>query len=195
MSEILSLLSTIRAGAFLPALQSVITGLIVALVAFAFSGRGELALLSGAVVAGLAWLVLLFHWIGERRAVFYALAPEPVVFRAPEPEPAREPLVVHVHEGNDTKILVLNVEPEKLRALARGVEQGYPLSESAWCGSGKPFSLSQFRELRAQLLARGLLRWRNEESSEQGVELAPGGRAFIRYCASSPTLPERAREW
>ena len=182
MSEILFILSSYKTGALLPALQSLLTGVIVALVVLALSGESRVALLSGGIVAGVAWLFLLSRWLVERQAVFYALAPEPVIINEAPEKP--EPTVIHIHEGNETRILVLNVEPEKLRALAYGLERGVPLAEKEWCGSGKTFSVSQFRELRNELLSRKLLRWRNESSPAQGVELSPGGRAFIRYCLS-----------
>ena len=87
-------------------------------------------------------------------------------------------------EAGRWRFLDLPGTPEQLQDLAWSVMLGTrSLSEADWTGSGRPYSKAEFRSLRAQMLGRGLLTWRNPAAPSQGVELTTVGRAVFRRLA------------
>jgi hypothetical protein len=96
--------------------------------------------------------------------------------------------------GQQAQFAELPTTKDKMSDFARGVLAGTPISEARWSGAGALFSKSEFRGVRDIFIARGWARWVNSDFHEQGIELAPSGRAVLRQFASetaapSPTLP------
>lgn len=81
---------------------------------------------------------------------------------------------------------------DQLRALADGLQNGAPLTVGSWTGHRRPFSRSEFENLRAELVRRNLAAWRNPAAPAQGCELTPQGRAVFKYLSTpTPTLSIR----
>lgn len=78
----------------------------------------------------------------------------------------------------------LPVEPEKLYKFAQGILDGRGFAEAEWIGKRGLFSKSEYAALRSSLLARGVIRWVNEDAHAQGVEVTKGGVAFFRAIVS-----------
>jgi hypothetical protein len=192
-------LFTAAAGVLLPMLQAVITGCLAGLAAwlYAWLMKSPEAWKWGAGVAVgvavLAWLSMLARWLN-------LTAP---IERITRKDINRDgfigaPPVVRVEvkseNGRQTQFAELPTSKEKMTDFARGVLDGTPISEARWSGAGALFSKSEFRAIRDLFIARGWARWVNSEFHEQGVELAPSGRAVMRQfagetAAPSPTLP------
>lgn len=81
---------------------------------------------------------------------------------------------------------------DALVELARGLEIGRPFSESEWTGAGRPFSKSDFRQLRSRLLEARLLEWRHPDYPAQGVQMTPIGRAVFGRISDNARAHTRA---
>jgi len=67
---------------------------------------------------------------------------------------------------------------DRLRAVAQAILRGGAAFSRR--GLSNVISESQFHTLQQEFLKRGLCYWKNPESEQQGVDLSPGGRAFLR---------------
>jgi len=67
---------------------------------------------------------------------------------------------------------------DRLRAVAQAILRGGAAFSRR--GLSNVISESQFHTLQKEFLKRGLCYWKNPESEQQGVDLSPGGRAFLR---------------
>lgn len=192
-------LLTFRVAVWFPVLQATFTGLFFSgvvgcVVLLAEPEKSGLFVLSGFTLSSfVAWLFLLRVWLrlvagdvlaGEEQVTF-----EPEVFT---PSTVR----VEVYKERSGMFIDLPCEPEQLAALAGGVVSGTSLAESSWCGSGRPFSKSQFHSVRNELVRRGLVAWRNVHAPSQGLEPTRVGRhVFERvYERSGNHLPELVGE-
>lgn len=88
------------------------------------------------------------------------------------------------------KYIKLPVPEHKLSALAQGLINGMPFSERQWTGLGKPFSSSEFRDLRNEMSKRGLINPVSFKDPRQGYALTAAGRAIMRHYVPSPTPQE-----
>lgn len=179
-----------KMGALLPGLQAVLCGVFFSLVVAGvvlISGThqaGLYLLLGGSSCAFITWLVLLRHWL---RLVDHHAGIQPV--QVVDPDPTFEPSTVHIElvetENGAVRGSYLNLpcEPAQLRQLASGVVEGVPLAEGVWCGSGKPFSRSQFHQLRTELVRRGWCSWRNVNAPAQGLQVSHVGRRVFSFLA------------
>jgi hypothetical protein len=59
------------------------------------------------------------------------------------------------------------------------LNDGRTFSEKEWCGAGRPFSVNGFRELRSEMIRRGLLARKSEKDHRQGYELTEDGKAVL----------------
>jgi len=158
--------------------------------AVVFLGIGAVALAARAPVsvplsfAGLAMLAVWLTWV--TRVTFVYWTSETSKPAAVDSEPVAMPMMsVEVVEPASNRIGYLDLpgSPVALASMARGLLAGRPFSESEWSGGGAPYSRRAFRALRAELMERGLVRWRDAGAPTQGVELSPVGRAVLREVA------------
>lgn len=187
-------LHTVSAGAGLPLIQAAISGVIV-FVLVLLAGY-ELRFRSPIVTAGilgllslaLVWILRQRHWYqlaDLERLTGVDLNRDGTVGK-PEPEPVRSVRVQlnhvtqegHVYAGD---IFDLPATPEQLVALADGLlNGGMRFSVREWCGSGRPFSVTEFNLLRNEMLRRGLIRQVSEKDSRVGIELTDAGRQVMQ---------------
>ena len=187
-------LHNLQSAVYVPFLQSAATGLFIAVavcgLAVLLHWRLTVALLAAAGVgASVTWVYLLTHWLR------LTSPPPPVVLEDWHETPQTEvPCIrLEVKRENTLTFIDLPCDPDQLARLAAGVLDGAPLAESAWTGRGRPFSKSQFIEVRQTLLTRGLAVWRNEDAPSQGIQLTAAGRALFRHCATTPLLEDRTQ--
>jgi len=198
-------LHTLEAGAWLPGVQSAISGVLafVVVLAVALSGRWRSAftwsVVAGVVASGLTWLYLVRHWLsltGLERLTGLDLDNDGIIGEPKNAESSIQEIRVRVSEvteGGNYKesIYALPLDSGQLSALAAGMAEGLPLAESAWCGRGRPFSQREFRTLRAELTRRGLVALANPKDARQGYILTVAGRhvmaGIIESCLPSPT--------
>ena len=105
----------------------------------------------------------------------------------PQIHQVRDRVEVEVSKPDEKAMQFLDLPGtgDQLGQLARGVLAGRSFSEAEWSGGGRPYARSEFRELRGELLARGLLEWRNDNAPAQGVQLTAPGRAVFRRIAQN----------
>lgn len=186
-----------------PLLQSVVTGVLTGLVVGLVSALAGVpspalaGLIAGAGVQLLAWLSLLARW--KKLTAFLITGKEQDIPQLDTPQPAPAPLRIEVirEEGDWLQYADLDVKPEQLEALARGIivyRQSF--SEDSFTGRRRAFSRSQFRQLRDTFISRGWLTWKDAEAHSQGLEVTHAGRAVLKYFSEvnvSPALLEEAR--
>jgi len=135
-------------------------------------------------VAGVVVLAVLAVFIVR---VWQAWFQTETVRTATRPEPAqrRDRVEVEVSKPEERAMMFLDLpgSADQLAQLASGVLAGKPFSEGTWSGGGRPYTRAEFRQLRGDLLERGLLTWRNDSAPAQGVELTAPGRAVFRKIA------------
>lgn len=102
---------------------------------------------------------------------------------APAYDMMRVELVQPLPGGQQTQIIDLPSDSERLEKLARGLLAGLPLSESQWTGGRGIFTRSEFSALRGELIRRGLVQWNNSHTTARGAALTASGRAIMRRFA------------
>jgi len=179
-----------------PALQSLISGLAATMIfipiAFMLGWRWWWPVLAGGCAFSLCWLFLLRYFNSLLREVeLVQTAPERTRQKL-TPEVTR--LSVSTNEGHQE--VQLNLSPEKILAIARGVvNAGRPFSEREWCGRGRLLaSRAEYEHLRDRFIALGWLRWKDERNRQQGLEWTPAGTAGMKALASGRVRPERLLE-
>lgn len=186
---------TLPVAVVYPLLQSAITGASLGLCASAlawFVGN-ERPLAIGLLVACLAqaitWLVTLSRW---HRWV-YKLEDVTGMDLNRDGEIGRpvEPVRVELvgDNGRSTKFIDLPAKEDQLVQLGTGLLQGTPFSEMNWTGRGAAFSKNEFRDIRNEMIRRGLLRWINPNARAQGLELTYPGRAVMTKFACMGVRP------
>jgi hypothetical protein len=207
-------LHTAQAGATLPLIQSTITGFLLGLAAFfvALKLRAEDAwfygLITWLVVQVITWLILQWHWFSLtklEKLTGFDLNGDGVLGDQSRdiPQAVAKTVQVNVRETtNDGHLRVtvarFPIDEARLAQLAQGLLAGTPFAERFWTGSGKLLALSEFREMRTEMLKRGMLEQVNPKTPARGYRLSRAGRAAMRELASmmddryapSPTPPE-----
>lgn len=183
-------LHSFRSGAFLPAAQASLSGLFFSLVVAGIAWwtgavkPGVFLLLGGACVAFIAWCLLLRHWLRlVDHSVGFQVQHIEVVDQVPtfQPSVCKVELLEQAEGAWRGEYLNLPCAPEQLKLLASGVMSGGSLSESGWCGANRPFTKSQFHQLRQALIEKGWLAWRSPSAPAQGVEVTHVGRRVFSY--------------
>lgn len=209
--DVIYILQSIGAGAFIPLAQAVasgvlLSGLVVCVAVLAgITGLLVLAGIAFFMTAFLVWLLLLANWLKLNNQVLGAYdRPAQVEYIDSQArdvvnveEPAQlEPAYVRIqlHADNRIQFFDLPASGDQLRALAVGVSRGMTLAESVWTGAGRPFSRQQFAELRAELLRRGLAFWINQNSPSQGWKLNSAGAHVLKAFATTTNLPDQDQE-
>ena len=155
---------------------------------------GQWAVLTFTFTLALSWALLLRRWVSSTTPIWERLTGRDLNndgwIGEPDEEPQPQPIRVQVSaaDGKSSTFATFNLSPHKLAELAGGILTGRPFSESEWSGGGRPFTRAEFRELRAELLKRGLLLPAGDEA-RQGFRFSPAGRAVLRHFADqhSPT--------
>jgi hypothetical protein len=191
--------ASLESDALVPVVQSLVSALVASIsagVASALTGIWQpfpAAGVCGVGALALSWLVLL----REHRGLLWDV--ERVIsgnFGTESPTGTPQDVLrveITEHKGHNQHISYLELPgtPQQLMTLANGLLGGKGTSESDWTGSGKPFSRSEFREIRTALIDRGLATWANPDHHAQGWELTAAGRAVMRRIADHPTLSDR----
>ena len=183
---------TYTAAVFIPLLQACIIGMLSMLITAAVCKLFENAstsmwmLLAASITASLSWLSSVRWW--RERLID---APAPALHQAPplykEPEPQSVKITLVESDGRAGSYLELPAPPSKLQALASGLMSGKSFTEAAWTGSGGIFTRAEFVKLRDEMLRRGLLELNSPSTAARGYSLTRGGRACIRYLATTTT--------
>lgn len=77
---------------------------------------------------------------------------------------------------------------QQLEVLAASLINGGTFSERRWTGRTRPFSITQFRELRDVMLERKIIQQVSDKDPRQGYVLTLAGRAMMKRFLPSPTL-------
>jgi hypothetical protein len=200
-------LHTLTAGAWLPVVQSLITGIIVFILVlvigftFRFRSPWTWSVVIGGLVVVVTWFILAGHWYRltdletwtgidfNHDGVIGDYSPTPT---------RREEVRVYVsevtavgHVTGNQKIIDFPCSGEQLRQLAEGLLTGVPLAERGWTGAGRPFSTAGFRSVRAELIKRGLVALASDKDTRRGYVLTVAGRnilaRLIEELTPSPT--------
>lgn len=182
----------LSSGVGLPLAQAFITAVVMAgavgVYCWLLGVHGEwwkysLGTLVGVLVV--SWLYLLAKWLRLVAPIERLLNVDlnnDGTIGTPEPRHLKVELK---HDKNHIQFIDLPYA-ERLPDFFRSLENGAPLSESAWCGAGALFSKREFFQLRDALLKNGVIAWRNPDAPAQGLELTNPGKAVMRYVAHSP---------
>jgi hypothetical protein len=132
-----------------------------------------------------SWLFLQRRWLvlTAERVMQRDLNGDGVIEKPSRAEPRIVKVQVnHVREGGSLQVDLINLPctGSQLQSLAEGLLDGVPFTEGAWSGGGKPFSVSELRNLRTVMSVRGLLKLRSEKDQRQGYELTEDGRAVMQ---------------
>jgi hypothetical protein len=193
-------LHTVQAGVWLPFLQSTITGALAGvllwILAIQFRWRDAWfhGLIFWLVIQVATWLYLQRHWIlmtFERIAKIdvnhdgrIGAAPGAQDQEIPEVRVRIEHIKQDGHYQQD--VVRLPATLEQMHALAEGIKSGLPFTERNFTGSGRPFSINQFRALRSEMIRRGLLSLGDAKDARQGFQVTEEGKAVLDGFLDSP---------
>lgn len=194
---------TMTVSVYIPAIQSLITGLTSGTAVASLAGLAawppgwtwlQTAGASWTIIQAITWILLLRRW-----ASFASPTSQPA-FDTPESDPAtiHEPKTIRLeiitNAGRTTQYMDLPITEAQLTAIAQGLTHGIHFTEAAWTGKGKLLSRSQFRQIRDELVKRQLLVPASLKDHRQGYVLNRAGSELIRQfaavsnSAASPTL-------
>ena len=148
------------------------------------------------VVGALTWVV---SWLYLQRRWFSLTALESRLQidlnqngRIDQPEEVKQ-VRVQIDETQpnghirQSKLFTLPCSEDELADIAEGVKRGVSFSERFWTGKDKPFSVARFREIRSEMLRRGMLAPASSKSDKQGYVFTKAGMAVLEHYAPSPT--------
>lgn len=197
--------STLKSAVVIPLTQALVSAVLISVITYALASWLEaerpfiIALALFGIVALISWLSYRGEWRARLEALLGVDINRDGVIG--EPLPVINELRVNVISDNGAAgdILALpGANREQLAALARGIVAGRGLSIHEWTGINRPFTRSQFEELRGQLLDRGFIRWRSNNAPQLGAEPTKKGEALFRALAEdarAPHSPTQARAW
>lgn len=173
---------TINQGCLLPLVKAVITGLMV------FALLASVGVMFGWVNAwyiavSIGFAVVLFAWVTGSRVQEEVPYYQQQLIEVPAPTVKIE-LVNRSNLGVNTQYFELPVDIDRLCAFASLALRG-DLSEAAVTGSGGPLSRSEYAKLRAELIRRGWLAWKNPLYPAQGLILTHPGRSALHFVLNS----------
>jgi hypothetical protein len=191
-------LHTPQAGALVPLAQAAVTGALVAaivctvLVWQKVSDSLVFTLLSFLVVTLVSWVVLQRHWFsltaverftgldinGDGRIGDKSIVKSHVV----EIDLRTRDEGGYLHSA----VATLPVRESDFVTVARGVAAGRPFTEREWTGADNPLSINQFKDVRAEMIKRGILEPVNRDAPQQGYKFTRSGKAVLAYFAALP---------
>lgn len=190
----------------IPLSQSLVTGALCGLTvgsfcwAMSWPNPEKIGLVGSMAISTGMWVLSLAGWQRRIERVLgvdlngdgYIGQPPATIERAPLP-----PVKIEVisDNGRQSDFLSLPAEPEQLKQLGQALTAGETFSVHRWTGPGGLFSRSQFDQLKAELVNRGMLRMAGQ-AANQGFTLTSKGKAVMRGFASmsvanSPTLVKK----
>ena len=190
-------LHTYQAGAWLPALQAILTGVflgVVVLVLAIVTDRpmpGLWGLIATGVTTLAMWYTLLRRWLDLtapiERITGWDINRDGYIGEAIEPE-VFEVRLIQQDDTNypKTRIVEISSSKTKFRQLCQGLVAERPFSFDEWAGKGKLYSRDEFIKMRGGMQARDLLEWKNPSNHNQGMGLTTLGWNMIRYFAKFP---------
>ncbi len=112
----------------------------------------------------------------------------------PEPQKNLRVTVTEKQKGSKswTGYFESPIDEPVLGEYARAILLNRTTGEREWTGEGRPFSIDGYITFRDELMERGLFRWKNKKSVNQGFKLTARGRAVFKELAAIPatTPPE-----
>lgn len=191
-----SYLHTVQAGAWLPMWQSLVTGagfgalILVIGLHFRWRSVGYWSLVFGILAFLIVWLLRQNHWLRltaehllNRDLDNDGYIGQPPI-AAPDPLPVTTRISLTDRNGSSDyheKIFQLPATEEQLVALAAGINAGVTFAEAYWTGAGAPFSLREFRRLRAYMVKHGILEMVDSKAPNQGFRLTAAGQAIFSH--------------
>lgn len=188
-------LHTLGAAAWVPLAQALITGamVMVAMIFFtvAWNVRSWFAWSAGiGLLTSLAvWLYSMRHWFNLTKLELLTgldldgsggvgdAKPAPV---SSEPQTVKVTLNRISEDGHFSgEYFDLPGTMDQMKLLADGLLNGTPFTEREWTGAGKPYSAAGFRDLRKELVRRGLIELASEKDARQGYVLTDDGSQFM----------------
>lgn len=181
-------------GVLVPLVQSFISGIMLGMVWLVvtwlkFDVPFVQALENGVIIwivtQCAAWFGLLTLWtlrVGYLEKIFRRdLNQDGMIGEAPPPAQQHATLRLEVKENKPTgaQIKIMEANARKLVALCVGLSHGWPFTEKAWTGKGKPLSNKEFESLRDHFLRHGWAEWKNPEAHAQGVVLTEAGQQIV----------------
>jgi hypothetical protein len=196
-------LHTAEAGAFVPLLQSAVTGVLFGLIALTiliWQNVADWPVYSILIWLGstaFTWLSLQRHWLtltSLERATGIDINQDGVIGDVVESPShvVRVDLRATTPDGNyQATRTILPIDENALCILADGLLSGKSLSEREWTGYDRPLSVSTFRDLRQVLIERKWIEQVNSKDTRQGYRLTRPGKAVMKHFAAmySPALP------
>lgn len=178
---------TVKVAIVLPALQAVVFGALVGLLA-----------LCGCIYLGLPWalapiaglslaLILFSKSLGDWRILAGFKAAPTLEVEPKEREYALDgPNLVRIEvaeqNGRKLEYYDLPATQQQLSDLANGLLSGRTLTEVAWCGPGRTFTRrAEYVALRDELIRRGLACWNSASSPARGCSLTLAGRNVMKH--------------
>jgi len=168
----------LRTGVVIPVLQAAITGIVVAAVIISIYKLADkvttfrLFCAIAFLVMVLVWWRLLSQWQSYVFSARHVDAPSVYAMDTQNVTP-----VAMVHE-NGEDWFDLPIAPERMRMIAQKIQRDMKLSHALV--ADRTISRAEYESLRDEMVRKGLARWVNERSHNQGVELTRGGKAFIK---------------
>lgn len=198
-------LFTPAAGVWLPALQALMTGIIIGSAAwiYAYLLKSEnwfnVGVIVGIFFMVISWLLFLLRWLALTKPVkFEKLTRLDLNGDGRIGQPVPMIRVMVTSEDMRHGIIAELPYADRLPQFAKEVLDGTPLSERNWSYPGKLFTPAEYREIIDAMMARSLLRWVNPSLPKSGRELTPYGRAALRAIAKgappTPLFPEPTEE-
>jgi len=190
-------LHTVEAGAWLPALQSLIGGTFVGICAIILSvylGWQKpvlIGLFVCFIVVTAIFLILLARWLNLtapiERITGWDINQDGWIGEAVEPEQIE--ITVRKEDGGiyrGATMLSIGMTAARFRELCQGAYRNIQannnsFSEAQWVGRDKLFSnRNEFVQLRDQFIRRGVLEWANPDRRESGTRFTQWGIGLIK---------------
>ncbi len=195
-------LHKVESAVILPLWQAVITSILgmlgagVVLYLFDAIDYVKPILVTGAVVLVLTWLYLQRRWLNLTMLETHLrmdINGDGAIGAKRDDAPRSIRVQVDTLEANghihQSQMFSLPCDENELEQIAVAYRNGVPFSEKEWTGKGKPFSVSRFREIRTEMLKRGMMAPASAKSERQGFVFTKAGLAILNHYASSPTPP------
>ncbi len=184
-------LHTLGAAAWVPLAQALITGAMVTLALIFFTVVWNVrnwfawSLGIGLVTALAVWMYSMRHWFTlTKLELLTGLDLDNSGGIGDEKPNQEEKVTVTLSEISpekhySSKTFRMPGNMNQLRILAEGLLSGIPFTEREWTGSEKTYSSAVFRELRKELMTRGLIELASIKDSRQGYVLTDKGSQFM----------------